>query len=170
MRETRQLPTFWLVTPTPASRVISGRQPASASTASNTRGGAKSEPVAALLRLDGGSKPVHVGIVVSSAGRSLRWTGHANRDFRRAWVVTHTFKQWIMAIVVGAAICRGLWRSSATLLVHRRLFDARIRKTSSLGPIIAIRLLLCAAMTRCGLMTTIFVTIGHLMAMKWPGS
>ena len=46
-----------------------------------------------------------------------------------------------------------------TLLVHRRLFDARIRKTSSFGDI-AILLLLYAQLT-LGL-RTISVSLGHL--------
>ncbi len=46
-----------------------------------------------------------------------------------------------------------------TLLVHRRLFDARIRKTSSFGDI-AILLLLYAQLI-LGL-STIFVSLGHL--------
>jgi nitrate reductase gamma subunit len=71
--------------------------------------------------------------------------------------ISHTAKQW-MAIIVGgvagAACFVGL-----TLLVHRRLFDSRIRKTSSFGDI-AILLLLYAQLI-LGL-ATIPVSLNHL--------
>ena len=71
--------------------------------------------------------------------------------------ISHTAKQW-MAIIVGGvagvACFLGL-----TLLVHRRLFDSRIRKTSSFGDI-AILLLLYAQLI-LGL-ATIPVSLNHL--------
>jgi nitrate reductase gamma subunit len=86
-----------------------------------------------------GSNLFHVGILVIFLG------------------ISHTFKQW-MAIVVGGiagiACFIGL-----TLLVHRRLFDSRIRKTSSFGDI-AILLLLYAQLI-LGL-ATIPISLNHL--------
>jgi len=71
--------------------------------------------------------------------------------------ISHTFKQW-MAIVIGgvsgAACLVGI-----TLLVHRRLFDSRIRKTSSFGDI-AVLLLLYVQLV-LGL-ATIPVSLNHL--------
>jgi len=71
--------------------------------------------------------------------------------------ISHTTKQWMAIIVGGAAgiMCFiGL-----TLLVHRRLFDSRIRKTSSFGDI-AILLLLYAQLI-LGL-ASIYVSLQHL--------
>jgi nitrate reductase gamma subunit len=111
-----------------------------------------------LLRrrqLSWGSNLFHVGILIIFAG-------HFVGLLTPIWVfdllgVSHGFKQ-LMAIVVGglagAACLVGI-----TLLVHRRLFDARIRRTSSFGDI-AILLLLFAQLV-LGLVT-IAVSLGHL--------
>ncbi len=102
-----------------------------------------------------GSNLFHIGILII-------FVGHFAGLLTPIWVfdslgVSHTFKQW-MAIVIGglagAACFAGL-----TLLVHRRLFDARIRKTSSFGDI-AVLLLLYAQLI-LGL-STIPVSLGHL--------
>src|ERR1700693_5357956 len=53
--------------------------------------------------------------------------------------ISHTFKQW-MAILVGG-IAGVACFIGLTLLVHRRLFDSRIRKTSSFGDIVILLLL-----------------------------
>ena len=71
--------------------------------------------------------------------------------------ISHTAKQWMAIIlggVAGIACFIGL-----TLLVHRRLFDSRIRKTSSFGDI-AVLLLLYAQLV-LGL-ASIYVSLQHL--------
>jgi nitrate reductase gamma subunit len=71
--------------------------------------------------------------------------------------ISHTFKQWLAIIVGGVA---GVFCFiGITLLVHRRLFDARIRSTSSFGDI-AILLMLYAQLI-LGLLT-ITVSLDHL--------
>ena len=71
--------------------------------------------------------------------------------------ISHTFKQ-MMAIVVG-----GLFGTMCfiglVMLLHRRLFDSRIRKTSSISDI-AVLLLLFAQLTLG--MLTIPLSLGHL--------
>jgi nitrate reductase gamma subunit len=102
-----------------------------------------------------GSNLFHVGILVI-------FFGHFGGLLTPIWVfdmlgVPHGLKQ-VTAIVAGGisgiACFVGL-----TLLVHRRLFDPRIRKTSSFGDI-AILLLLYAQLI-LGLVT-IPVSMGHL--------
>jgi len=102
-----------------------------------------------------GSNLFHVGILVI-------FMGHFVGLLTPIWIfdtlgVSHTFKQW-MAIVVGG-IAGVMCFVGITLLVHRRLFDSRIRNTSSLGDI-AILLMLYAQLV-LGL-STIFVSLGHL--------
>ena len=71
--------------------------------------------------------------------------------------ISHTAKQW-MAIIVGGVAGVACF-IGLTLLVHRRLFDSRIRKTSSFGDI-AILLLLYAQLI-LGLIS-IYVSLQHL--------
>jgi nitrate reductase gamma subunit len=71
--------------------------------------------------------------------------------------ISHTFKQW-MAIVIGG-VAGTACLVGISLLTHRRLFDPRIRRTSSFGDI-AILLLLFAQLL-LGL-ATIPVSLGHL--------
>ena len=102
-----------------------------------------------------GSNLFHVGILVI-------FLGHFVGLLTPIWVfgllgISHTFKQW-MAILVGG-IAGVACFIGITLLVHRRLFDARIRRTSSFGDI-AILLLLWLQLT-LGL-GTIFVSLHHL--------
>ena len=102
-----------------------------------------------------GSNLFHVGILVI-------FMGHAAGLLTPIWVfdalgISHTFKQWL-AIVVGG-VAGVMCFIGTTLLVHRRLFDPRIRKTSSFGDI-AILLLLYVQLI-LGL-STIFVSLGHL--------
>ena len=102
-----------------------------------------------------GSNLFHVGILVI-------FFGHVAGLLTPIWVfdalgVSHTFKQW-MAIVVGGVAGIACFIGT-TLLVHRRLFDPRIRRTSSFGDI-AILLLLYAQLI-LGL-STIVVSLGHL--------
>jgi nitrate reductase gamma subunit len=102
-----------------------------------------------------GSNLFHVGILAI-------FLGHFVGLLTPIWVfdaigISHTAKQW-MAILIGGiagiACFIGL-----TLLIHRRLFDARIRKTSSFGDISV--LLLLYAQLILGL-ATIPVSLGHL--------
>jgi len=102
-----------------------------------------------------GSNLFHVGILII-------FLGHCAGLLTPIWMfdvlgISHTFKQWL-AIVVGGVAGVACFVGT-TLLVHRRLFDSRIRKTSSFGDI-AILLLLYAQLT-LGL-STIFVSLGHL--------
>src|SRR5690606_30472518 len=102
-----------------------------------------------------GSNLFHLGILVIFAGHFVGLlTPVAVFD---ALGISHGAKQ-LMAIVVGGlagvACFVGL-----TLLVHRRLFDSRIRKTGSFGDI-AILLLLYVQLI-LGLVT-IVVSLGHL--------
>jgi nitrate reductase gamma subunit len=102
-----------------------------------------------------GSNLFHVGILVI-------FLGHFAGLLTPIWIfdvvgISHTFKQW-MAIVVGG-VAGVMCLVGMTLLVHRRLFDSRIRRTSSFGDI-AILLLLYAQLV-IGL-ATIPVSLGHL--------
>ena len=111
-----------------------------------------------LLRrrqLSWGSNLFHVGILII-------FLGHFGGLLTPIWIfdalgISHTFKQW-MAIGVGG-VAGAMCFIGITLLVHRRLFDARIRTTSSFGDI-AILLLLYAQLT-LGL-ATIYVSLQHL--------
>src|SRR5215831_1688926 len=102
-----------------------------------------------------GSNLFHVGILVI-------FLGHFVGLLTPIWVfdalgISHTFKQW-MAIVIGG-VAGVFCFVGITLLVHRRLFDARIRKTSSFGDI-AVLLLLYAQLI-LGL-ASIAVSLQHL--------
>jgi nitrate reductase gamma subunit len=102
-----------------------------------------------------GSNLFHVGILVI-------FLGHFAGLLTPIWIfdfvgISHTFKQW-MAIVIGG-VAGIMCFVGITLLVHRRLFDSRIRRTSSFGDI-AILLLLYAQLI-VGL-ATIPVSLGHL--------
>jgi nitrate reductase gamma subunit len=102
-----------------------------------------------------GSNLFHVGVLII-------FLGHFGGLLTPIWIfealgISHTFKQW-MAIIVGGV--SGIFAFiGLTLLVHRRLFDARIRTTSSFGDI-AILLILYVQLT-LGL-ATIPVSLGHL--------
>jgi nitrate reductase gamma subunit len=102
-----------------------------------------------------GSNLFHVGILII-------FMGHCAGLLTPIWIfdalgISHTFKQ-VLAIVVGG-VAGLMCFVGTTMLVHRRLFDPRIRKTSSFGDI-AILLLLYAQLT-LGL-STIVVSLGHL--------
>lgn len=102
-----------------------------------------------------GSNLFHVGILII-------FFGHFVGLLTPIWIfdavgISHTFKQW-MAIVVGG-VAGIMCFIGLTLLVHRRLFDSRIRGTSSFGDI-AILLLLYTQLI-VGL-ATIPVSLGHL--------
>jgi nitrate reductase gamma subunit len=102
-----------------------------------------------------GSNLFHIGILIIFLGHFVGLLTPI-RLFD-ALGISHTFKQW-MAIVVGG-VAGVVCFAGMTLLVHRRLFDSRIRKTSSFGDI-AILLLLYAQLM-LGL-ATIPVSLGHL--------
>ncbi|MDF2114038.1 respiratory nitrate reductase subunit gamma [Roseiarcaceae bacterium H3SJ34-1] len=102
-----------------------------------------------------GSNLFHVGILAI-------FGGHFVGLLMPIWIfdmlgISHSFKQGL-AIVVGGIAGIACFIGIA-LLAHRRLFDARIRKTSSFGDI-AILLLLWLQLT-LGL-STIFVSLGHM--------
>jgi len=111
-----------------------------------------------LLRrkqLTWGSNLFHVGILIIFAGHLVGLlTPIVVFDFLG---ISHGFKQ-VMAMVVGGVAGVACF-IGITLLVHRRLFDSRIRKTSSFGDI-AILLLLYAQLM-LGL-ATIGVSLAHL--------
>ena len=102
-----------------------------------------------------GSNLFHVGGLII-------FLGHAGGLLTPIWVfeglgISHGAKQWI-AIGVGG-VSGVMAFVGLTLLVHRRLFDSRIRKTSSFGDI-AILLILYAQLI-LGL-SSIFVSLQHL--------
>jgi len=102
-----------------------------------------------------GSNLFHVGILIIFAGHLVGLlTPIAVFDFIG---ISHGVKQ-MMAIVIGGVAGIACF-IGITLLVHRRLADSRIRKTSSFGDI-AILLLLYAQLI-IGL-ATIPVSLGHL--------
>lgn len=102
-----------------------------------------------------GSNLFHVGILVIFAGHFVGLlTPVAVFD---ALGISHTAKQ-LLAMIVGGVAGIACWFGIA-LLAHRRLFDARIRITSSMGDI-AILLLLWLQLT-LGL-ATIAVSAQHL--------
>jgi len=105
------------------------------------------------LRL--GSNLFHIGILLIFAGHTVGLlTPIAVFD---ALGISHSFKQGL-AIVVGGVAGIACF-VGITLLAHRRLFDPRIRATSSFGDT-AILLILWVQLT-LGL-STIFVSIGHM--------
>lgn len=102
-----------------------------------------------------GSNLFHIGVLVI-------FLGHFGGLLTPIWIfeglgISHTFKQWIAIGVGGVAGVMAF--IGMTLLVHRRLFDSRIRKNSSFGDI-AILLILYAQLI-LGL-STIFVSLQHL--------
>ncbi|RKQ72335.1 respiratory nitrate reductase subunit gamma [Oceanibaculum indicum] len=102
-----------------------------------------------------GSNLFHVGILVI-------FLGHAGGLLTPIWIfdaigISHGAKQ-ILAIVVGG-IAGVACFIGLSLLIHRRLFDPRIRRTSSFGDIGV--LLLLYAQLILGL-ATIFISLGHL--------
>lgn len=102
-----------------------------------------------------GSNLFHIGILVI-------FIGHVGGLLTPIQVfdalgISHTFKQ-IMAIVVGG-VAGIMCFVGITMLVHRRLFDARIRRTSSFADIAILLLLYAQLILGLG---TIPVSLGHL--------
>ena len=102
-----------------------------------------------------GSNLFHVGILLIFLGHFVGLLTPIG--IFQALGISHTFKQW-MAIVIGG-VAGVMCFLGITLLVHRRLFDARIRKTSSFADI-AVLLMLYAQLI-LGL-STIPVSLNHL--------
>jgi len=102
-----------------------------------------------------GSNLFHLGILVIFAGHFVGLLTPI--QVFDALGISHTFKQW-MAIIIGG-VAGVFCFIGITMLAHRRLFDPRIRKTSSYSDI-AILLLLWLQLT-IGL-GTIFVSLNHL--------
>ena len=93
-------------------------------------------------QLQWGSNLFHVGTLVIFAGHLVGLlTPIAVFD---ALGISHTFKQ-LLAMAAGGIAGIACWIGIA-LLAHRRLFDARIRNTSSVGDI-AILLLVWVQLT-----------------------
>jgi nitrate reductase gamma subunit len=102
-----------------------------------------------------GSNLFHVGILAIFAG-------HVVGLLTPIWVfdaigISHTVKQWMAILIGGIAGIACL--IGIALLSHRRLFDARIRTTSSFGDTAV--LLLLFAQLLLGL-ATIPISLGHL--------
>jgi len=107
-----------------------------------------------------GSNLFHVGILVI-------FLGHFVGLLTPIWVfdavgISHTAKQWMAILIGGIAGIACL--IGIALLTHRRLFDARIRATSSFGDIAV--LLLLFAQLLLGL-ATIPISLGHLTGTRW---
>jgi nitrate reductase gamma subunit len=102
-----------------------------------------------------GSNLFHIGILIIFFGHFAGLLTPI--QVFEALGISHTFKQW-MAIGIGG-VAGTMCFVGTTLLVHRRLFDARIRRTSSFGDI-AILLVLYAQLL-LGL-ATIWVSLDHL--------
>jgi nitrate reductase gamma subunit len=102
-----------------------------------------------------GSNLFHVGILIVFFGH---FVGLLTPIWIFDWLgISHTFKQWMAIVIGGVAGIACL--VGISLLTHRRLFDARIRRTSSFGDI-AILLLLFAQLL-LGL-ATIPISLNHL--------
>lgn len=102
-----------------------------------------------------GSNLFHVGILVIFVGHAA---GLLTPIVVFDWLgIPHGFKQG-MAIVIGG-VAGVMCFIGISMLAHRRLFDPRIRATSSFGDT-AILLLLWVQLT-LGL-STIFVSLGHM--------
>lgn len=102
-----------------------------------------------------GSVLFHVGVLVV-------FFGHLVGLLTPIWVfdalgIPHGAKQWLAIILGGVAGAMAI--AGATLLVHRRLFDARVRATSSYADTVVIILLWC----QLGLgLATIPISLQHL--------
>ena len=102
-----------------------------------------------------GSNLFHMGILVLLMGHFVGLLTPIN--VFDALGVSHSFKQTTALVVGGIA---GLFAYiGCTLLLHRRLFDSRIRKSSSVGDILVL-VLLWLQLT-LGLLTT-WWTLNHL--------
>ncbi len=102
-----------------------------------------------------GSNLFHVGILVIFAGHTV---GLLTPVVVFEWLgISHTFKQ-LMAMTVGG-IAGAACLAGLVLLLHRRLTDSRILKTSSFGDIAVLFLLLGQLLLG---LSSIFVSAQHL--------
>lgn len=107
-------------------------------------------------------KQLVLGSILFHVGMLVIFVGHVVGLLTPLWVldalyITHQFKQ-ILAIVAGglgaiAALAGGF------MLLHRRLYDPRIRATSSTMDIIVLSLLLFQLLLGC---LSIFVSLQHI--------
>jgi nitrate reductase gamma subunit len=107
-------------------------------------------------------KQLMVGSVLFHVGILIIFFGHLVGLLTPIWVfdtlgISHTAKQ-LMAIIVGG-LAGVMSFAGILLLIHRRLFDARVRATSSFGDTTI--LLLIFAQLSLGL-SSIFVSFNHL--------
>lgn len=102
-----------------------------------------------------GSNLFHIGILIILFGH----TGGLLTPVAvfEALGISHTAKQ-VVAIVVGG-LAGGLCLIGLVMLLHRRVFDPRIRRTSSFADIAVLVLLLAQLLLGLG---TIFVSLNHL--------
>lgn len=115
----------------------------------------KSSQLLRRKQLIWGSVLFHLGILGILAGHAIGLlTPVAVFEFLK---ISHSFKQ-MMAIVVGGT-CGLACFIGISMLLHRRLFDSRVRKTSSISDV-AVLLILFAQLT-LGLLT-IPLSLGHL--------
>ena len=102
-----------------------------------------------------GSNLFHIGILVIFIGH---FAGLLTPIAFFDWLgISHTTKQW-MAILIGG-VAGFFCFIGMTMLIHRRLFDPRIRKTSSFGDI-AVLLLLYAQLILG--MASIVISLEHI--------
>lgn len=102
-----------------------------------------------------GSNLFHFGIIVI-------FLGHFFGLLTPIWVfeafgISHTAKQWMAILIGGVAGVACLLGIS--MLLHRRLFDLRIRKTSSFGDIAILMLLYVQLLLG---LASIYVSLQHL--------
>lgn len=102
-----------------------------------------------------GSNLFHLGVIMLFGGHFIGLLTPINVFDTLG--ITHSFKQW-MALVVGG-IAGILAFIGCSMLLHRRLFEPRIRRSSSLGDILVLVLLWLQLFL--GLAST-FWTIGHM--------
>jgi nitrate reductase gamma subunit len=102
-----------------------------------------------------GSVLFHVGIIVL-------FFGHLVGLFTPVWVldtfgIPYALKQWMAVLIGGAAGIAAF--VGASMLLHRRLVDPRIRKTSTFADIAILAILWLQIVIGLG---TILLTLGHM--------
>jgi nitrate reductase gamma subunit len=102
-----------------------------------------------------GSVLFHVGIIVL-------FFGHLVGLFTPVWVldtlgIPYALKQWMAVLIGGAAGIAAF--VGASMLLHRRLMDPRIRKTSTFADIAILAILWLQIVIGLG---TILLTLGHM--------
>jgi len=107
-------------------------------------------------------KQLMVGSVLFHVGILIIFFGHLVGLLTPIWVfdtlgISHTAKQ-LLAIIVGG-FAGVITFVGIVMLIHRRLFDARIRATTSFGDM---TILLLIFVQLCLGLASIFVSLGHL--------